>query len=96
MGGATIPGDMNTANVDEDEEYVPSNDERDSDSEYIETGMGEGTGKPKRKASNQKATSLASAKKAKKKQLPEKRYTIPLLFFRVFSFFLNFFHFVEW
>ena len=95
MGGATT-GDMNTANVDDDEEYVPSNDERDSDSEYIETGMGEGTGKPKRKASNQKATSLASAKKAKKKQLPEKRYTIPLLFFRVFSFFLNFFHFVEW
>ena len=95
MGGATT-GDMNTANVDDDEEYVPSNDEGDSDSEYIETGMGEGTGKPKRKASNQKATSLASAKKAKKKQLPEKRYTIPLLFFRVFSFFLNFFHFVEW
>ncbi|CAL6431433.1 unnamed protein product [Bathycoccus prasinos] len=92
VGGATT-GDMNTANVDEDEEnaedkderktddddkdddeeYVPSNDERDSNSEYIETGMGEGTGKPKRKASNQKATSRASAKRAKKKQLPETR-----------------------
>ena len=82
MGGATT-GDMNTANVDDDEEYVPSNDERDSNSEYIETGMGEGTGKPKRKASNQKATSRASAKRAKKKQLPEKRY----LFFlpRIFA-----------
>ena len=92
MGGATIPGDMNTANVDDDEEYVPSNDEGDSDSEYIETGMGEGTGKPKRKASNQKATSLASAKKAKKKQRPEKRYLFcSSAYFRVF--FLNFFHF---
>lgn len=84
MGGATT-GDMNTATVDEDEEYVPSNDETDSDSEYIETCMGEGTGKPKRKASNQReATSRASAKKAKKKQqLPEKRY----LFFlpRIFA-----------
>ena len=92
MGGATIPGDMNTANVDDDEEYVPSNDEGDSDSEYIETGMGEGTGKPKRKASNQKATPLASAKKAKKKQRPEKRYLFcSSAYFRVF--FLNFFHF---
>ena len=82
MGGATT-GDMNTANVDDDEEYVPSNDERDSNSEYIKTGMGEGTGKPKRKASNKKATSRASAKRAKKKQLPEKRY----LFFlpRIFA-----------
>ena len=90
MGGATIPGDMNTANVDDDEEYVPSNDEGDSDSAYIETGMGEGTGKPKRKASNQKATSRASAKRAKKKQLPEKRYLFFLprifLFSKFFSF----------
>ena len=93
MGGATIPGDMNTANVDDDEEYVPSNDEGDSDSEYIETGMGEGTGKPKRKASNQReATSRASAKRAKKKELPEKRYLFcSSAYFRVF--FLNFFHF---
>jgi len=59
-------------------------DERDSNSEDIETGMGEGTVKPKRKASIQNSTSRASAKRAKTpKQLPEKRY----LFFlpRIFA-----------
>jgi len=72
------------AAADDDEEYVPSNDERDSNSEDIETGMGERTVKPKRKASIQNSTSRASAKRAKTpRQRPKKRY----LFFlpRIFA-----------
>jgi len=67
-----------------DEEYEPSNDERDSKFEDINNvGKGDGTGKRKRKAATQNFASRASAKKAKKQKQPsQKRY---LFFLRVFS-----------
>jgi len=68
----------------EKRDVAAADDERDSNSEDIETGMGERTVKPKRKASNQNSTSRASAKRAKTpRQRPKKRY----LFFlpRIFA-----------